>query len=120
MSELVLVIRKPLHDFDMQGWCEMLFDSPFLRGLTPDQLTELMLTLASEVGTFDLLENLADTYVAIEHSTPVPTAQEMWDRIQALYQGKYFMYPSFEGGFRALNEAAAEMGLTIDEEQGNA
>jgi hypothetical protein len=57
------------------------------------------------------LEMLAD---------PVPTAQEMWDRIQALYQGKYFMYPSFEGGFRALNEAAAEMGLTIDEEQGDA
>lgn len=59
-----------------------------------------------------------ETAAAISH--PVPTAQEMWDRIQALYQGKYFMYPSFEGGFRALNEAAAEMGLTIDEEQGDA
>ena len=115
MSELVLVIRKPLHDFDMQDWCEMLFDSPFLRGLTPDQLTELMLTLASEVGTFDLLEDLADTYVAIEHSTPVPTAQEMLDRIKAMVGTG--QYPTF---WDLLDAAAAEMGLTIDEESNDA
>lgn len=110
MSELVLVIRKPLDDFDMQGWCEMLFDSPFLRGLTPDQLTELMLTLASEVGTFDLLDDLADTYVAIEHNTPVPTAQEFIDKLIERYG---------DCDDNVL-ELATEMGLTIDEEQEDA
>lgn len=52
------------------------------------------------------LEMLAD---------PVPTAQEMLDRIKAMVGTG--QYPTF---WDLLDAAAAEMGLTIDEEQGDA
>lgn len=48
-------------------------------------------------------------------STPVPTAQEMLDRIKAMVGTG--QYPTF---LDLLDAAAAEMGLTIDKEQGNA